>query len=69
MKRTKERPSVAGLILLVAGMLLLSIILLSLTSAGNVTPQGGKWLLFLGCVAAASLAGGAALSGRKRKRK
>ena len=67
MKRTKEQPSVLGLLLLVTGMLLLSIVLYSLASSGNITAQSGKVLLGLGGAAVVSLGAGAALSGRKHK--
>ncbi len=69
MKRAKEQPSVTGLLLLVAGMLLLSIVLFYLASSTSVTAQNGKWLLGLGCASVACIAGGAALSKPKRKKR
>jgi hypothetical protein len=66
MKRSKEQPSLLGLLLLVGGMLLLSIVVFSLASPGNTTD--GKFLLGLGGASVVSLIAGATLSGRKRPR-
>jgi xanthine/uracil permease len=65
MKKRKEQPSVAGLLLIVAGMVLLSIIMLTLT--GNKVLQNAKLNIGLGCAAVASLAAGATLSARRSK--
>jgi hypothetical protein len=68
MKKAKAQPSLLGLILLVGGMLLLSIVALGLVSSGNLGSDGLKTLLALAIVAVISLIAGASLSGRKRKR-
>lgn len=65
MKKRKEQPSVAGLLLIVTGMVLLSIIMLTLT--GNKALQNAKLNIGLGCAAVASLAAGATLSARRSK--
>src|SRR5512146_1775085 len=39
MKRTKEQSSLAGLLLIVTGMLLLSMVLFSLTDRGTLSPE------------------------------
>ncbi|MHC1763892.1 MAG: hypothetical protein AB9869_06230 [Verrucomicrobiia bacterium] len=65
MKKRKEQPSVAGLLLIVTGMVLLSIIMLTLT--GNKVLQNAKLNIGLGCAAVASLAAGATLSARRTK--
>ncbi len=66
MKRAKAQPSLAGLLLIVTGMLLLSIVILGLVSGGNLSRDGARVMAGVGCVAVASLAGGAVLSNRKR---
>jgi len=68
MKKTKAQPSLLGLILLVGGMLLLSIVALALVSSGSLTSDGLKILLGLTVAAVVSLIAGARLSGRKRGR-
>ncbi len=65
MKKRKEQPSVAGLLLIVTGMVLLSIIMLTLT--GNRALQNAKLNIGLGCAAVASLAAGVTLSARRTK--
>ena len=59
MKKTKEQPSLGGLLLVVTGMLLLSVVLLDLVGNGNLARNNGKVMLGVGCVALGSLAGGA----------
>jgi len=65
MKRTKPQPSVLGLILIVTGMLLLSILALSLAGTGGTANP--PVLIGLACAAGATLAIGAALSARKAR--
>jgi uncharacterized membrane protein YdcZ (DUF606 family) len=66
-KRTKTQPSVAGLLLVVTGMLLLSILLLNLASTRRGASADATLLLWLGGAAVASLVSGAILSARKGK--
>ncbi len=66
MKRRKEQPSLTGLVLIVTGMLLLSIVFLGFVSSGNMTADTGKVLIGLSGAAVVSLASGAALSARKK---
>ena len=67
MKKTKEQPSLAGLLLIVTGMLLISIVMLFLTGSGTTGSSAGV-LTGLGVAGIASLAAGAFLSaGGKRK--
>jgi hypothetical protein len=65
MKRSKAQPSVAGLLLIVTGLLLLSIVFLGLASSGTLSGNGLKVLAAVGCAGVASLAIGALLSNRK----
>ena len=67
MKRTKEQPSLAGLLLIVTGMLLLSMLVMGLLSAGNLASENVKIMIGLGAGAIGCLAVGATLSGRKRR--
>jgi hypothetical protein len=69
MKKKNEQPSLLGLLLLVGGMLLLSIVIMyGLSSSPNGSAVNSKVLLGIGSLAVVCLVGGAALSGRKRKR-
>lgn len=65
MKKRKQQPSLAGLLLIVTGMVLISIVLLNLTGSRNL--QNVKVMIGLGCAAAVSLAAGATLSARGTK--
>jgi hypothetical protein len=67
MKRSKAQPSLAGLLLIVTGMLLLSIVFLQLASSGSLSRDGVKVLGGIGCLAVISLTVGAVLSNRKRR--
>ena len=64
MKRTKQEPSLAGLLLIVTGMLLLSMLLLNLAGSGTAN---GTSLLVIGSAGLLCLGTGAALSARKKK--
>jgi LPXTG-motif cell wall-anchored protein len=68
MKKAKEQPSVAGLLLLVAGMLLISMVVLTWAGSPS-TGDNGKMLLGLAGAGLASMIAGAALSGAKRKKR
>jgi hypothetical protein len=66
MKRTKrDEPSVAGLLLIVTGMLLLSMLLLTLL--GNSTGQNRGLLIGTACAGVLAVAAGTVLSSRKKK--
>ena len=67
MKRAKAQPSVVGLLLIVAGMILLSTLMLIL--AGNGTPgvDNRGALIGLTCAAVLTLGTGSALSARRRR--
>jgi hypothetical protein len=69
MKRIKQEPSIAGLLLIVTGMLLLSILMLQWTGSSPAAGSSMPLTISLGSAAAVSLAVGAALSSRRRKRK
>jgi uncharacterized membrane protein len=69
MKKKKQEPSLAGIILLVAGMVLLAISLMGLLRGGNVPTQFTTYMIVLFCAGLISLAAGAVLSGRKKPRK
>ncbi len=65
MKKTKAQPSLPGLLLVVTGMLLLSIVLLNLGNTTPNTPGPGRGTLGLAGVGLAALVTGAVLSARK----
>ena len=67
MKRKKAQPSVAGLLLIVTGMLLISMVLLVLASSQSTTKDQGMAMIVLGCVALLCLSGGTILSRSKKK--
>lgn len=67
MKRTKENPSVIGLLLIVTGMLLFSMAALKLLERGAPAPGTGSILLGLFGAAVMSCLAGIFLSGRKRR--
>jgi hypothetical protein len=68
MKRTKEQPgSLAGLLLIVTGMLLLSTVLLILSGNGGPVGTNGRSLVVMSGVAVLSLGAGAYLSARQPK--
>lgn len=67
MKRTKEQPSVAGLLLIVTGMLLISMALLMAASSRSTSQAQVKFMIGMGCAAVVCLASGIALSRPKKK--
>jgi hypothetical protein len=67
MKRTKTQPSVLGLLLIVAGMILLSTLLLMLAGRGTVSSENSRLLFTLAGAGILSLVVGSALSARRRK--
>jgi hypothetical protein len=69
MKKKKQEPSIAGILLLGAGMVLLAISLLGLLREGNVPPNFTTYMLILLFVGLGSLAAGAFLTNRRKPRK
>jgi len=68
MKRTKEQPgSLAGLLLIVTGMLLISTVLLALSGNGVPVGANGRSLIVMSSAAVLALGAGAFLSARHRK--
>jgi len=67
MKKPKAEPSVAGLLLLVSGMLLLSIVALTWLGSSGWGSENARWMLALVGLAIICVAAGAALSGLKKK--
>jgi hypothetical protein len=68
MKRTKEQPgSLAGLLLIVTGMLLISTVLLTLSGNGVPVGANGRSLIVMSSAAVLALGAGAFLSARHRK--
>jgi len=68
MKKTKEQPgSLAGLLLIVTGMLLLSTVLLIFSGNGSPVGTNGRSLIVMSCAAVLALGAGSFLSARHRK--
>ena len=67
MKRTKQQPSVAGLLLIVTGMLLISMVLLVLASRQSTMNSQGGFMIGMGCAAVICLGAGTVLSRPKKK--
>lgn len=67
MKRTKAQPSLAGVLLIVTGMLLISVVVMDLAGSGHLFRASGAAVLALVCAACLCLGVGAFLSSRKRK--
>ncbi|MFO1500177.1 MAG: hypothetical protein U1G07_17605 [Verrucomicrobiota bacterium] len=66
-KKSKEQPGLAGLLLIVTGMLLISVVFLTITGSAALTGTRAKVTAGMTCAAVASLGIGAVLSGRKSK--
>jgi hypothetical protein len=69
MKKKKQEPSLAGIILLVAGMVLLAISMMGLLRSGTAPGNFNTYMIVLLCVGLLSLAAGGVLSGRKKTRR
>jgi hypothetical protein len=69
MKKKKQEPSLAGIILLVGGMVLLAISLMGLLRSGDAPAQFNIYMIIVFCVGLGAVVAGGVLSGRKKPKR